>query len=113
MFLPNPFPNEVRYLYLYEHGCHHCGRSNKGLELNHITGRDSSSAFNASLLCVPCHGHVGHSQEEEIRLFKMNLTFLLREKYKPTEKDYDFLREHPHLLRAFSHGETIPKPHIA
>lgn len=109
MELRNPFPSVVRLLYLYAYACIECGR-NYPLELNHITGRDSDSAFNASLLCRECHSHVGHTQEEEIRLFKKNLAFLIREKYKPIEKDWQFLRDHTHLLRAFSQGENLSTP---
>jgi hypothetical protein len=97
IFLRNPFPLRVRLLYLYEYSCIECG-SNQNLELNHIFGRESSSAFNASLLCRKCHSHVGHSQEEHKRLFWKNMAFLVRMRYEPIEEDWDLLRKYPYLL---------------
>lgn len=98
MYLRNPFPKHVRLLYLYEYSCHNCGRSGKGLELNHIVGRHSDSAFNASLLCIPCHAKVGHARDEESRFFEMNMRFLIRIGYHPTDKDYAFLEKFPYLM---------------
>lgn len=61
------------------------------LELNHIFGRVSGSAFNASLLCHECHSHVGHTQEEHAQLFYLNAKFLAEINYLPTEKDKIFI----------------------
>jgi len=94
MILSNPFPNEVRTLYLYSHSCLLCtgnGNGVGGLELNHIFGRVSGSAYNASVLCHECHSHVGHTQEEHAKLFIMNAKFLAEIGYKPTAEDKIFI----------------------
>lgn len=67
MKLRNPFPPEVRNLFLYTYHCFNCGRSDKGLELHHITGRDDNSKENAIPLCLECHSHANHSKEEETK----------------------------------------------
>lgn len=67
MKLRNPFPPEVRNLFLYEYACMNCGRSDRGLELHHITGRNDASKENAIVLCLECHRHAGHSQKEETK----------------------------------------------
>lgn len=36
---------------------------------------------------------MGHSQEEECKLFLITLEYLYDIEYKPTEKDYEFLRQ--------------------
>ncbi len=98
MKLNNPFPDETRNIFLYVYSCFKCGRSDRGLELHHITGRDSDSAFNACPLCKDCHAHIGHSQEEEKELYLIVVQFLIQERFMPTEKDYQFLREHSYLI---------------
>ena len=98
MKLDNPFPLEVRVLFLYVYSCFRCKRSDRGLEIHHIVGRSSSSAFNACVLCKDCHAHIGHSKEEEKEMFSYTMKFLLNENYKPIEKDYNFLRDNPHLI---------------
>lgn len=100
MKLDNPFPPEVRNLFLYVYSCFSCGRSDKGLELHHITGRDSSSAFNACPICTVCHAKIGHTQIEERRLFDFVQSFLLGEGYQPVQNDFDFCRSHPWLVLA-------------
>lgn len=97
MNLNNPFPKETRLLFLYVYSCFKCNRSDQGLELHHITGRDSSSAFNACPLCKVCHEKIGHSQEEERDLFLYTKVFLRTESYEADENDAIFLASHPHL----------------
>lgn len=99
MKLDNPFPIEVRNLFLYCYSCFKCGRSDKGLELHHICGRDSNSAFNACPICTECHRHIGHNPNEERQLFKYVQMFLTSEDYKTTENDVAFLDKHPYLLK--------------
>jgi len=96
MILQNPFPLEVRLLYIDCWRCWLCGENGSrkgGLEIHHIMGRISDSAFNSSCLCKDCHSHMGHSQEEECKLFGITLEYLYDIEYKPTEKDYEFLRQ--------------------
>lgn len=96
MKLRNPFPQEVKLLYLYRYDCDLCG-SNQMLELHHIVGRSSNSAFNASLLCHKCHGGMSHHVEEETRLYEANRRQLQRIGYVATDKDLQFLKDNPHL----------------
>lgn len=98
MKLNNPFPDEIRNIFLYVYACFKCGRSDRGLELHHITGRDSDSAFNACPLCKDCHAKIGHTQSEEKELYGYTKDFLMSERYNPIEKDWQFLREHKHLI---------------
>lgn len=94
MKLSNPFPDEVRNLFLYAHACLLCGSNGNergGLELNHIFGRVSGSAYNASLLCHECHSHIGHSKEEHAKLFILNTKFLVEIGYRVTEEDKIFI----------------------
>lgn len=97
MQLQNPFPFEVRKLYLDCWTCWICGANGQqrgGLEIHHITGRDSDSAFNSSCLCHYCHEKVLHTQEVESMLFLKTLKYLKGIEYVPIQKDLDFLREH-------------------
>ena len=64
MKLRNPFPEEVRLLFLYVYACFDCGRSDRGLELHHITGRNDNSKENAFPICKVCHEKVKHNNEE-------------------------------------------------
>ena len=93
MKLSNPFPDAVGHLYFYEYSCQMCG-SNRSLELHHITGRNSASAFNACLLCHCCHETMNHNEIEEQRNFLSNLRFLRNIGYIPTDQDLSFLMEH-------------------
>lgn len=104
MKLNNPFTNDTRILYLYRNDCDTCG-SNQMLEINHITGRSSKSPLNASILCRRCHMKVGHNIDEEQKLFAKNLKFLLKEGYKLTQEDHDFLEDNKDRLVLFN-------PHI-
>lgn len=101
MKLENPFPLEVRNLFLYVYYCFKCGRSDRGLELHHIFGRISSSALNACPLCKVCHGAIQHTVEEEQALLKLTIRFLLREQYKLKNIDDLFLDCVKERLRGF------------
>jgi len=101
MKLAFPFSFEVRLLYLNCWKCWLCGENGQrkgGLEIHHILGRISDSAFNSSCLCKECHSHMGHSQEEECKLFLITLKYLYDMKYQPCEKDYDFLNKNGRRL---------------
>ncbi len=98
MKLDNPFSDNTRNIFLYVYACFQCGRSDQGLELHHITGRDNNSAFNACPLCKVCHSKIGHTNSEERALFKIVINFLVKENYKPVESDYDFIRQHSYLI---------------
>lgn len=92
MKLKNNFSQKTRNLYLYSRNCWVCGRSDKGLEIHHVFGRVSKSPFNAAVVCLECHSHMGHSQEERRMLLRRAVRFLAREKYEFTKEDTDFLR---------------------
>jgi hypothetical protein len=68
------------------------------LELHHILGRISDSAFNACPLCPICHLAEIHTDEDKRRLFNLNQNFLIAESYRPTGKDWQFLRDNPLLV---------------
>lgn len=68
------------------------------LELHHIKGRISDSAFNACPLCKECHGKVGHTQEEHSFFFRRNFQFLFLNNYPPIQNDFDFLNTNPELV---------------
>lgn len=93
MYLNNPFSEQTRLLYLYKYSCFDCGRSDMGLELHHIVGRSSNSPFNAFLICRACHEKCNHNREEEKKYFHINMQFLLDSGYKPTDDDYQFIRQ--------------------
>lgn len=96
MKLNNPFPDEVRSLYLGVWRCWLCssnGTNRGGLEIHHILGRCSSVAFNSSCLCVYCHRHIGHSQQEHQYIFFQTMVFLRDVRYEPTEEDLQFFKE--------------------
>jgi hypothetical protein len=92
MNLKFPFSLLTRSLYLYEYCCWQCGRSDKGLELHHIYGRISNSPYNAAVVCLECHGHMGHSKTEQDSLLRKACIFLARIGYKVVEKDIEFLQ---------------------
>ena len=100
MKLANPFPNEVRELFrdCWECWiCHENGQRTGGLELNHITGRDSLAAFNASVLCKGCHTHIGHNNEEEAMLTLITIKYLHSIGYAVQDQDLQHLTDHPYL----------------
>lgn len=96
MQLNNPFPDEVRWLYLYNnYECWECGGNGSsgggGIELHHIWGRVSASALNSAPLCHECHSHVGHTYEEHQKYFKKTMKFLISQGYQLTPIDLAFL----------------------
>lgn len=96
MQLNNPFPNEVRWLYLYDcYTCWQCNGNgtggNGGIELHHIWGRISASALNSAPLCRACHEKVTNTVEERQRYFKRTMYFLISQHYVLTQYDNDFL----------------------
>jgi len=95
MKLKNPFPPFVRMLYFGWWECFLCkenGQSKGGLEIHHILGRVSDSAFNSSCLCKECHAKISHNQEEHREIFAHTLDFLYQMKYRPNEQDIEFIR---------------------
>lgn len=105
MELANPFTQETRLLYLYCFSCFKCRRSDRGLSLHHITGRDSCSPLNAFLICPHCHVSILHTHEEEHGLFIINYRFLVTEQhYKETPDDMIFLENHPWLFSPAQNG---------
>lgn len=97
MELRNPFSDEVRNLYLYNHRCFICGANGwnrGGMELHHILGRCSASALNSAPLCGICHRGIVHSEEEQQKLFLETIQFLKSVDYELVEEDYDFIENH-------------------
>lgn len=81
MKLKNPFSNDTKVMFMYCYSCFDCGRSDRGLEIHHVTGRNDNKPTNAIPLCPECHSHAGHSQEEETKYKKLTREFLIRENY--------------------------------
>ncbi len=103
--LNNPFPLEVRLLYLYNnYECWLCGKNGSncgGMELHHIWGRISASALNSAPLCKGCHVHIGHTREEHQTLLRKTIRFLLSQGYKLLPVDHEFLELVKNDLRGF------------
>lgn len=98
MKLRNPFSEDTRWLFFdTRFNCFLCGRNDT--ELHHIGGRVSSSPLNAAVLCKECHLHVTHSEEEEMRLFRLTLRYLIPRGYRITMKDLGFIQDYPRLAK--------------
>lgn len=97
MKLAHPFSQDTRNFFLYEYSCWTCGRSDRGLELHHIKGRESNSPLNAYLICSYCHSHALHSQEEESKYLQTTMKWLLRQGYELTKKDIEFYKTNEKL----------------
>lgn len=112
MQLRNPFPLEVRNLFLYNYECFWCGGNGNGrggMELHHIWGRISASALNAAPLCKVCHAGMIHTIPEQQRLLKRTIRFLRGEQYKLRPVDHEFLELVKTDLRGFAVDATIPE----
>ena len=107
MKLQNNFTTDTRLLFLDVYYCMDCGRSDRGLELHHIGGRRSNSAYNAIVLCRECHSHCGHSEQEEKKYFEITLRFLTRNAYRPTKRDIEFIHSYKRL-RDVVFGDSRP-----
>lgn len=101
MKLNNPFPLDVRKLYLGWWECFLCGENGQrsgGLEIHHILGRVSDCAFNSSCLCKKCHARIGHKTEEHQKIFLKTMMFLKKQDYQPTKQDIVFYEENSQEL---------------
>lgn len=101
MKLRNQFPFVVRNLYLDCYECWMCGSNGNGrggLEIHHVTGRDSAAAFNSSCLCHFCHENIEHTNDREAELFLRTLKHLYDIEYRPTDDDFNFLKDHHYLI---------------
>lgn len=78
--------------------CGSNGQDRGGLEIHHITGRDSAAAFNSSCLCHMCHENIEHTNEREAELFLKTLKYLYDIEYRPTDEDFTFIMDHPYLI---------------
>lgn len=95
MKLRNPFPLEVRLLWLGHWECAICkrnGQNRGGLELHHLYSRVSYSAFNSVVLCGYCHSHVRHTDDEHRFLLEYTMRKLFKDKYIPIAYDIEFLK---------------------
>ncbi len=81
--------------------CWECGENGQrtgGLELHHITGRDSNAAINGAILCKGCHAHANHNQKEEAKYTLQTLQYLYNICYTITADDLTHLQQHPWLV---------------
>jgi hypothetical protein len=112
MKLQYGFPQKVRLLYLYHYSCFLCGSNGSncgGLEIHHILGRVSDSAFNSSCLCKKCHSKIGHTKEEHQMIFFFTIQFLKSVLFKPAEEDMRFLENNFEELVSLQTAEYISK----
>lgn len=89
------------------------------LELHHILGRVSDSAFNSAVLCKKCHDRIGHSREEHQKIFNRSVVVLQEISFRPIERDIEFLRDwweelvnektHNWFIEKFSTGRARQK----
>lgn len=106
MKLQNPFPLEVRLLYIDWWECFLCGGNGQGyggIEIHHILGRVSSSVLNSSCLCKRCHAQISHNREEHQKIFAILLKFLDNRKQNGhlvvlKKDDLEFLEQNKHEL---------------
>lgn len=90
--LRNPFPLEVRLLFLYNFTCWACGGNGGGnLELHHIWGRISHSILNAAPLCRKCHDAVKDTPEERCGFMRKTIEWVSPQGYRLTAYDLGFL----------------------
>ena len=90
--LQNPFPQEVRLLFLYNFSCWMCGGNHGGqLELHHIWGRISHSVLNAAPLGRSCHDKVKDTPEERCGFMRKTIEHVSPQGYKLTDYDLGFL----------------------
>lgn len=109
-----PFSDATRALFIYFQKCYICksnGNGKGGLELHHIigrrkTGKNMDSPLNASVLCHECHSHIGHTKEEQLKLFLITWKVLQVERLF-TPKDYDIIFLEEQCEEAF--GLSIQK----
>ena len=88
----NPFDDATRSLFMFNYKCFNCGRSDLGLELDHVIGRGSKSPYNACPLCIPCH-KVKTRGNRTIQLQWVK-DFLDSEGYQQNKKDIEFLTKY-------------------
>lgn len=98
MKLDNPFSLETKLLFIDHFWCAICNHSDQGLEGHHIVGRSSNSPFNFCPICTKCHSTIGHSVEEEQKLFAYTFKWLYNRGYKPVENDFIFFQENQNLF---------------
>lgn len=94
MQLANPFPLQVRLLFIDAWECWICGENGTrsgGLELHHIWGRISGCALNAAPLCHNCHETVLHTRSTHHFLLKKTILFLHRSCYQWVPEDTEFM----------------------
>ena len=101
MKLANPFPPKTREWFRDCWQCWQCGENGQrtgGLELHHITGRDSSSTFNGAILCKRCHAHAKHTNEEEALYTEITIKYLYNLGYPIQDIDLEHIERHPWLI---------------
>lgn len=101
MKLDNPFPIEVRKLFMDVWKCWNCGENGTrtgGLELHHILGRVSYSAFNAAPLCQRCHSHMRQGFDHAEPLFLKTVGHLYNIQYRPSDYDLNFIQTNAERL---------------
>lgn len=89
----NPFSQETRALFAWNKKCWKCGRTDRGVEPDHIFGRKMyyhKSPYNLAPLCRLCHNKKSRKWRKE--LFIKTAHYLKETDYKLTCLDVDFLK---------------------
>ena len=90
--IQNPFNEQTRAMFQWNTKCFKCGRSDRGLQPDHIDGRKwdfQTSPYNLSPLCPLCHMQKNSKWIPE--LLQKTRLFLENERYNPNETDFEFL----------------------
>lgn len=101
MKLKNNFSQDTREMFRDCWECWTCGENGQqsgGLEIHHITGRNSKATINASVLCKKCHIQINHNRFEEQDLTLKTLKYLKQRCYNIKQEDLDHLEKNPHLI---------------
>lgn len=92
----NNFTEESRELFFWNHVCWYCNRQHANC-LHHILGRVSNSPLNA----IPLNNfecHIGNGKlslfDNQKKMLKKTLEFLLENDYKLTLKDKEFQKKY-------------------
>ena len=72
----NEFPKDVKEIFYRSRHCLQCGRVDLPIELHHIVGRESNSAFNCIRICKDCHAGAVHTLERECNFYVTTCMYL-------------------------------------
>ena len=92
--------------------CMACGKTNEPLEDHHIKGRKNglhSSSFNAVRICKLCHSSITQNDDSAARLFEITYRYLIKNRYKASDKDLQFIEKYINLFNKFIWNYNLKK----